>query len=103
MIVDHGRVVAKGTPDELKQQAGRNVIEVHDPGPGRPGQGGRRRLAGLGDGQPQVDEATRRVTVAVAAGTDPLRDALGALDARRARGRRHRAAAARPSTRCSWP
>lgn len=28
VIVDHGRVIASGTPDELKGQAGRDVIEV---------------------------------------------------------------------------
>src|SRR4029079_19593774 len=28
VIVDHGRVITAGTPDELKDQAGRNVIEV---------------------------------------------------------------------------
>ena len=29
MIVDHGQVIASGTPDELKSQGGRDVIEVH--------------------------------------------------------------------------
>ena len=29
VIIDHGRSVAAGTPAELKQRAGRNVIEVH--------------------------------------------------------------------------
>ena len=29
VIIDHGRAVAAGTPSELKQRAGRNVIEVH--------------------------------------------------------------------------
>src|SRR5699024_5854267 len=28
VIVDHGRVIASGTPDELKGQAGRDVVEV---------------------------------------------------------------------------
>src|SRR5213076_3132599 len=28
VIVDHGRVISAGTPDELKDRAGRNVIEV---------------------------------------------------------------------------
>jgi ABC-2 type transport system ATP-binding protein len=80
VIIDHGRTVAAGTPSELKQQAGRNVIEVHV----------RDRadlarvaaaLAGLDHGQAQVEEATRRVSVAVEAGTDRLRQALGSLDA----------------------
>jgi ABC-type multidrug transport system ATPase subunit len=29
VIVDHGRVIAEGTPSELKSRAGRNVVEVH--------------------------------------------------------------------------
>jgi ABC-2 type transport system ATP-binding protein len=80
VIIDHGRVVAAGTPTELKQRAGRNVIEVHvrdraDLAPVATA------LAALDHGEAQVEEATRRVSVAVEAGTDRLRDALGALDA----------------------
>src|SRR5439155_11336501 len=29
VIIDHGKTVASGTPAELKQRAGRNVVEVH--------------------------------------------------------------------------
>jgi ABC-2 type transport system ATP-binding protein len=80
VIIDRGRVVAAGTPTELKQRAGRNVIEVHV----------RDRadlaavaaaLAAVDHGEAQVEEATRRVSVAVEAGADRLRDALAALDA----------------------
>jgi len=79
-IVDHGRVVAAGTPRELKQRVGRSVIEVHV----------RRRedlapaagaLQALGGGGPQVEEATRRVSVWVDPGHRSLREALGALEA----------------------
>src|SRR5262249_37773873 len=31
VIVDHGRVIASGTPRELKTRAGHDVIEVHAP------------------------------------------------------------------------
>ena len=80
VIIDHGRVVASGTPSELKRRIGRNVIEVHvrDPRDLAPVASA---LAGLGDGEPQIDEATRRVGLGVGAGTDELRDALLALDA----------------------
>jgi len=80
VIIDHGRAVATGTPNELKRRVGRNVVEVHV----------RDRqelptvanaLARIGEGEPEIDEATRRVGVRVEAGTDPLREALGALDA----------------------
>jgi ABC-2 type transport system ATP-binding protein len=79
VIIDHGRVVASGTPSELKQRAGRNVIEVHV----RDRSDLARVAAALADldhGEAQVEEATRRVSVAVEAGTDRLRDALRSLD-----------------------
>ena len=80
VIIDRGRAVAAGTPQELKQRAGRNVIEVHV----------RERadlprvaaaLAAVDHGEAQVEEATRRVSIGVEAGTDRLRDALRSLDA----------------------
>jgi ABC-2 type transport system ATP-binding protein len=80
VIIDHGRAVAAGTPSELKQQAGRNVIEVHVRDRADLA-GVADALAGLDHGEAQVEQATRRVSVAVAAGTDRLRDALAALDA----------------------
>jgi ABC-2 type transport system ATP-binding protein len=80
VIIDHGRAVADGTPNELKRRVGRNVVEVHV----------RDRadvptvanaLARLGEGEPEIDESTRRIGVRVGAGTDELRDALGTLEA----------------------
>ena len=80
VIIDHGRVVADGSPKQLKRRIGQNVIEAHV----------RERedldrvaaaLARLDHGTPQIEEATRRVSVAAPAGTDSLRVALGALDA----------------------
>ncbi len=80
VIVDHGRVVAGGTPKELKHRAGRNVVEVHvrrpdDLVPAATA------LGSLDHSEPQIDEATRRVSVAVEVGTDRLRQALTSLDA----------------------
>jgi ABC-2 type transport system ATP-binding protein len=80
VIIDHGCAVAAGTPNELKRRVGRNVVEVHF----------RDRadvptaanaLARLGDGEPEIDESTRRIGVRVGAGTDELRQVLGALEA----------------------
>jgi ABC-2 type transport system ATP-binding protein len=80
VIIDHGRAVASGTPSELKQRAGRNVIEVHvRDQTDLPSVAA--ALAALDHGEAQVEEATRRVSVGVEAGSDRLRDALGALDA----------------------
>ena len=80
VIIDHGRVVAAGTPTELKQRAGRNVIEVHVRDQADLASVAT-ALAALDHGEAQVQEATRRVSVAVEAGSDRLRDALAALDA----------------------
>ncbi len=80
VIIDHGRTIAEGTPTELKRQVGGNVIEVRT----------QRRdqlstiaqaLGRLDHGNPHVDEATRRVTVAIDDAGDGLRAALGSLDA----------------------
>jgi ABC-2 type transport system ATP-binding protein len=63
-IIDRGRTIASGTPAELKRLVGGDVIEVH----------ARRHdqlaavaqaLARAARGRPQIDEATRRVTVGV--------------------------------------
>jgi daunorubicin resistance ABC transporter ATP-binding subunit len=80
VIVDRGRVVATGTPSELKRRTGGNVIEVH----------ARRRddlgalAAALGrieGGEAAIEEATRRVTVGVDAHDAPLVAAVRSVEA----------------------
>ena len=80
VIVDHGRAVADGTPDELKRRIGGNVIEVH----------ARRHddlpavaeaLGRLDHDGAQVEEATRRVSVGVGPGSDGLTAALASVQA----------------------
>ena len=94
VIIDHGTVIAAGTPAELKSQAGRDVIEVHvrdaDALPPRRGALGR-----LGTSRRSTTRHPR-VSVAVEAGTDRLTDARAAPRRARHRRRRHRAAAADP-------
>jgi ABC-2 type transport system ATP-binding protein len=79
VIIDHGTVVAAGTPDELKRRAGRDVVDVrvhdvHD-------------LPAVADaldrigGDPVVDADGRRVSVGVGSGPDRLVDAVRLLDA----------------------
>ena len=71
VIIDHGKAIASGTPTELKQRAGHSVVEVHvREAADLPGVAA--AMATLSDGEPSVDEATRRVSVSVAAGTDQL-------------------------------
>jgi ABC-2 type transport system ATP-binding protein len=81
VIIDHGSVIADGTPHELKSLAGRDVIEVqlrdasslHDVA---------EALRTLGPEEPSVDTAMRRVSMSVAGGTEPLMAAARALDER---------------------
>jgi ABC-2 type transport system ATP-binding protein len=76
VIVDHGRAIAAGTPSELKQQAGRDVIEarVADAADLDAVVDALRRV-GAG-AEPTVERATLRVTVAAVNGTDDLAAAL---------------------------
>ena len=78
-IVDHGKVIAEGTPDQLKSRAGNDVIQVHvaeaadlDRAVGV--------LAPLGCEPPRVDRPTRSVAVPVQQGSARLLDAVRALD-----------------------
>jgi ABC-2 type transport system ATP-binding protein len=81
VIIDHGTVIADGTPHDLKSLAGRDVVEVqlrdasslHEVA---------LALRTLGGEEPSVDAATRRVSVSVAGGTEPLMAAARALDER---------------------
>jgi ABC-type multidrug transport system ATPase subunit len=81
VIIDHGRVISAGTPDELKDRAGRNVIEV------RPRSAGdlpavEETLARIGCEEPHTDIETQRVSARVEGGGDQLRDVVRLLDER---------------------
>jgi ABC-2 type transport system ATP-binding protein len=79
VIIDHGRVIAAGTPEELKTRAGDDMIEVHVRDAGHlPAVSG--VLATIGH-DPRVDVPQRRAYVAVDDGSRRLMDALRALDA----------------------
>jgi len=79
IVIDHGRVIAAGTPEELKTRAGDDMIEVHvrDAGHLRAVSG---VLATIGH-DPRVDVGARRAYVAADDGSRRLMDALRALDA----------------------
>jgi daunorubicin resistance ABC transporter ATP-binding subunit len=81
VIVDHGRAIMDGTPDELKDRAGRNVIEV------RPRSAGdlpavEEALARIGCDEPHTDIDTQRVSARVEGGGEQLRDVVRLLDER---------------------
>jgi ABC-2 type transport system ATP-binding protein len=78
VVIDRGRKIAHGTPDELKTQIGGERVEFvlansADVAPART------ILAGLSVGEVQVDEQTRRLTAAVTGGADVLRRVLQRL------------------------
>jgi ABC-2 type transport system ATP-binding protein len=77
-IVDHGRAIATGTPEELKSLAGRDVVEVRVRHISQL-DAVHRVLAAVGVETPRVDEPTRRITVAVDLGTDRLAEAVRVL------------------------
>ncbi len=80
VVIDHGRVIAEGTSDELKDQMGGERLELTvvdatrlDPT--------RALLAQLGLGEVTVDTHARRLSVPVSGGTGVLVEALRRLDA----------------------
>jgi ABC-2 type transport system ATP-binding protein len=79
VIVDRGRVIADGSPAELKGRAGQDLVEVHALHAGDLG-----RLAGalerVGDGPPRVDVVTGRITVPVDDGRAAIARAVRVLD-----------------------
>jgi ABC-2 type transport system ATP-binding protein len=74
VVIDHGRVIARGTADELKDQVGGEVVDVVVAATERIPDAVRvlTRLAG---GTPTVDDHTRRVSVTVKDGR-PASDIL---------------------------
>jgi ABC-2 type transport system ATP-binding protein len=80
-VVDHGRVIARGTSDQLKARTGGERVEVvvheRDDIPAAA-----RVLAGFGKGDTSVEEHTRKLTVPVTGGAKLLAEVIRDLDAR---------------------
>jgi ABC-2 type transport system ATP-binding protein len=80
VVIDHGRVIARGTADELKSQIGGERLELtvstSDELPATV-----EVLRRVGAGEPVVEAHTRSVGVAVSGGSPVLIDALRQLDA----------------------
>jgi ABC-2 type transport system ATP-binding protein len=78
VIIDHGRVIAAGTPWELKRLAGDDVIEVHVRDADALS-GVAAALSTVGR-DPRIDPAAHRAAVAVDDGNRRLMQAVRALD-----------------------
>jgi ABC-2 type transport system ATP-binding protein len=78
-IIDHGRVIASGTPRELKRLAGRNVVEVHVRDSSALDRVATILMA-IGEGPATIDVPTRTVSVALSADTERVFAALRPLD-----------------------
>ncbi|RBQ20077.1 daunorubicin/doxorubicin resistance ABC transporter ATP-binding protein DrrA [Spongiactinospora rosea] len=77
-VIDMGRTVASGTPPELKATIGNRLDAVVADEAAIPAAS--EVLARLGDGEPHVDRAERRVSVSVADDAVTLTTAMYALD-----------------------
>ncbi|WP_405701102.1 ATP-binding cassette domain-containing protein [Streptomyces sp. NBC_00069] len=80
-VVDHGKVIARGTSDQLKARTGGERVEVvvheRDRIPDA-----RAVLAGFGKGETAVEEHTRKLTVPVTGGAKLLAEVIRELDSR---------------------
>jgi ABC-2 type transport system ATP-binding protein len=78
VVLDHGRTVAYGRPEQLKSKIGTERIDVKVAKPAELEEAAR-ALAGLANGSPSIDRELLVVTVPMADGVR-LMDALRALD-----------------------
>ena len=78
VVIDHGRVIARGTSEQLKSDVGGDRLEVRVASaqlvPTRSA------LVDLGDGEVVIDEVERTVSVPVSGGSTVLVSAVRALD-----------------------
>jgi len=79
VVIDHGKVIADGTPRELKARMGADVLELHltDPDLLEPTAAA---LRGIGSGEPSIDLGDRRITLPVHQGAADLMSAVRRLD-----------------------
>ncbi|MEU8580913.1 ATP-binding cassette domain-containing protein [Streptomyces abikoensis] len=80
-VIDHGRVIARGTSDQLKARTGGERVElvVHEREHIVPALG---VIRAFGKGEPTVEEHTRKVIVPVSGGAKLLAEVIRELDGR---------------------
>jgi ABC-2 type transport system ATP-binding protein len=80
-VVDHGKVIARGSADQLKAQIGGERIEVVVQDPAVLAQAVE-ALVPYAKGEPTVEQHTRRITVPISGGAKVLADVIRELDGR---------------------
>ncbi|MFF7632532.1 ATP-binding cassette domain-containing protein [Kitasatospora sp. NPDC008050] len=80
-VVDHGKVIARGTADQLKAQIGGERVEVVVHEAELIG-AAVAALKGYAVGEPSVEKNTRRITMPVTGGARVLADVIRELDSR---------------------
>jgi ABC-2 type transport system ATP-binding protein len=78
-VIDHGKVIARGTANQLKRQVGGERLEIVIDNP-RYLPEARRALEAIGEAEATVNEAAKRVSVPVASHDGVLTRAIRALD-----------------------
>jgi ABC-2 type transport system ATP-binding protein len=79
VIIDGGRVIAEGSPDELKSRVGADMVELHTADVDTMRQAAE-VLGALGVAEPSTDPATRRCSIAAPSGSKLLPLVVRALD-----------------------
>ncbi|MGH9076111.1 MAG: ATP-binding cassette domain-containing protein [Acidimicrobiales bacterium] len=79
VVIDHGRVIAEGTSTDLKDQLGRDVLELTVVDAGRTAEAAR-QVADLGTASPILDSGRGLVSVAVAGHARTVVEAARRLD-----------------------
>ncbi len=80
VVIDHGKAIATGTADELKDSVGGERLEIAVADPAELASA-RAAMSSLADGDPVIDEDNKRITVPVRKGTEVLSDVVRELDA----------------------
>ncbi len=79
VVIDHGRIIAQGTADQLKAQVGGERLDITVADPARVGEA-KRLLEPLGVGPAVVEEHRRSLLMPVSGGAAVLINALRQLD-----------------------
>jgi ABC-2 type transport system ATP-binding protein len=80
VVIDHGRILANGTPDQLKAQVGGDRLQLRLATPDTAVRAAE-LVADLGSGPPQVDAQAGEVTVLIPDGVAVLPEVVRQLDA----------------------